>query len=487
MNTATNKARVLVVDDDKSITEALALVLPDEGFDPVFAHNGREGLEQAKEGSFEAVVTDLRMPGLNGMELLQSIHQLKPKLPVILITAHGTTDTAIRAMQNGAFEYLLKPYDIPELLDVMKRAVESYRLASKPVRMGEAGSASGHNDAIIGASKAMQGVYKDIGRFASKPVTVLIQGETGTGKELVARALYQYSERAEKPFIAVNCAAIPENLLESELFGHEKGAFTGAETRRIGRFEQANGGTLFLDEIGDLNPSVQVKLLRALQDKTIQRIGSKETISIDVRILAATHIDLETAIAEGRFREDLYYRLSGIVIDLPPLDDRREDIEPIARYIVERYTRDYALKPTSIRPDALQFLQQQNWPGNVRQLENTLRKALLECEGYAISIASLEAALAKKKRKRPAALSKETPDCPFEKIARLALQATQDGDASDALTWVNERVEKALYALAIEKSGGNQAKAARWLGTSRITMREKLRKHHLRPGSELED
>lgn len=480
------KPRVLIIDDDSSITDALSIVLPDEGFDPVFADNGRDGLERAKQGDIETVVTDLRMPGIGGMELIQTLRQIKPKLPIIMITAHGTTETAIKAMQKGAFEYLLKPYEIPELLEVMKRAVDSHRLSANAVKIDVDGT-SDEGDAIIGNSRAMQQVYKDIGRFASKPVTVLIQGETGTGKELVARALYHYSDRSEQPFIAVNCAAIPENLLESELFGHEKGSFTGADQRRIGRFEQANGGTLFLDEIGDLRPGTQVKLLRALQEKTIQRIGGKETIRFDARVITATHVDLEASIAKGTFREDLYYRLNGIVIDLPPLRERKEDIPALAKHILHKYTKEYSLKPTGIDKDALAFLQDQNWLGNVRELENALRKALLECEGYTVTAISLQKALSKRKAADDSPVGSDTSAANgdvFESIASQAIEAARSGQTLDALNWINDRMEPALYRLAIERSGGNQAKAARWLGVSRITMREKLRKYGLHPSEE---
>ncbi|MGK0236794.1 MAG: nitrogen regulation protein NR(I) [Candidatus Pelagisphaera sp.] len=479
------RSRVLIIDDDQSITDALGVILPDEGFEPEFASNGRDGLEQAKNEAIETVITDLRMPGLGGMELIQTLRHLRPKLPIIMITAHGSAETAIKAMQKGAFEYLLKPYEIPELLAVMNRAVESYRLAAGTVTLGN--ETTGDGEAIIGNSRAMQQVYKDIGRFAAKNVTVLIQGETGTGKELVARALYNYSDRSEQPFIAVNCAAIPENLLESELFGHEKGSFTGADQRRIGRFEQANGGTLFLDEIGDLRPRTQVKLLRALQEKTIQRIGGKETIHFDARIIAATHVDLETAITNETFREDLYYRLNGIVINIPPLRERKEDIPAIAEHLLSKYIKEYALNSTEIETEALAFLKDQDWPGNVRELENALRKALLEREGYAISVSSIQHAITKRKSSsnpQPDNSPPASTEDNFKSIASQAIEAARSGEATDALDWINDRMERAIYSLAIEQSGGNQAKAARWLGVSRITMREKLRKYGMHPSEE---
>ena len=280
------------------------------------------------------------------------------------MTAHGTTETAIEATKRGACDYLLKPFEADELLDMVASAVASSRLMSDPVDMGEG---KPENSAIIGNSRAMQAIYKEIGRVAATPATVLIRGATGTGKELIARAIYQHSRRADKPFIAVNCAAIPDTLLESELFGHERGAFTGAQGRRIGRFEQASGGTLFLDEIGDLNPNTQGKLLRVLQEGCIQRLGSEADISVDVRVLAATHRDLDAAIKEGEFREDLMHRLSVVSIILPQLDQRTEDIPSLAKYFIQRYGKDRGVEAPSVQQEALTFLQNQKWPGNVRR------------------------------------------------------------------------------------------------------------------------
>src|SRR5262249_29679276 len=255
------------------------------------------------------VITDLRLPGIDGLELVRQLHAAQPRLPIILITAFGTTETAIEATKLGAYDYLLKPFDMPHMIDLVRKAAASNRMMSEPVILGEPGQA---REAIVGRSPSMQAIYKEIGRIASKPISVLIRGETGTGKELIARAIYQHSERAEAPFIAINCAAIPETLLESELFGHERGAFTGAESRRIGRFEQANHGTIFLDEIGDMTPNTQVKLLRVLQERTLQRLGGQETIAVDVRVICATHRDLDAAIRERLFREDLFYRLNVV-------------------------------------------------------------------------------------------------------------------------------------------------------------------------------
>jgi len=306
-------------------------------------------------------------------------------------------------------------------------------------------------------------------------VNVLIRGETGTGKELIARALYQHSERASAAFIAVNCAAIPETLLESELFGHERGAFTGAEARRIGRFEQAHGGTLFLDEIGDLPPGTQVKLLRVLQDKYIQRLGGKETIQVDVRVLAATHRDLEAMLRQREFREDLYYRLNVASLVLPPLRERREDIPELVRYFLARYGPDFGQAQPLIQPEAIQFLQAQTWPGNVRELENAIRKMLLLSRGFAISLEHVQEAM-----NVPTG-----PDAPTLKLlVTEALTSVQRAETGDAHARVIGVVERELFAQALQLAGGNQAKAARWLGLSRLTLREKLRAYGLRPAGE---
>ncbi|MBK7997171.1 MAG: sigma-54-dependent Fis family transcriptional regulator [Verrucomicrobia bacterium] len=328
------KARILLIEDDASTGPSLQKVLRAEGYDVDLIPRGDTGLTQAGSKDYDLVLTDFKLPGLSGLELVAKLHAAKPKLPIVLMTAHGTTETAIEATKLGACEYLTKPFEVDELLDVVGAAVKSSRLMSESV---EVGPAQTKGFAIVGNSRAMQAVYKEIGRVAATPVTVFVRGATGTGKELVARAIYQHSDRAGKPFIAVNCTAIPQPLLESELFGHERGAFTGAQARRIRRFEQANGGTLFLDEIGDLHPDTQAKLLRVLQERCIQRVGGDEVIPVDVRVIAATHRDLEAAIQEKEFREDLYYRLSVATIQMPALSDRAEDVPELVKYFIQRY------------------------------------------------------------------------------------------------------------------------------------------------------
>jgi nitrogen regulation protein NR(I) len=468
-------AKILLIDDDAGITDTLHRVLADEGYEVTVEKRGDDGLARAAKDSFNAVITDLKLPGLNGLELVRRLHAARSRLPIILITAFGTTQTAIEATKFGAYDYLLKPFEIPQLLDLIRRAVDSNRLMSEPVTLGEPGAA---RDAIVGQGAAMQALYKEIGRIAGKPVNVLIRGETGTGKELIARAIYQHSERADAPFVAINCAAIPETLLESELFGHERGAFTGATAQRIGRFEQAGHGTIFLDEIGDITLGTQVKLLRVLQEKTLQRLGGHETIPVDVRVLAATHCDLETAIRQKLFREDLFYRLNVVALILPPLRQRKEDIPELVRYFLGKYGAELGNAQPSIHSEALEFLQAHSWPGNVRELENAVRKALLLAQDYTINADHVRAALNK-----DAGQAGSANQSLGEFIGDL-LAAAQRGELTEVHARVLESAERELFRRAIELAHGNQAKAARWLGVSRITMKAKLVQFGFHPGTE---
>jgi DNA-binding NtrC family response regulator len=467
--------RILLIEDDPGAASALQKVLEAEGYRVELAERGDDGLAQAQSGSFDLVLTDVKLPGIGGLELAAQLRAAKPKLPIIMMTAHGTTDIAIEATKVGAYEYLIKPFEADDLLDVVAAAVAHSRLMSEPVEMGEAGTA---RFAIIGKSRAMQGIYKEIGRIAATPATVLIRGATGTGKELIARAIYQHGDRADKPFIAVNCAAIPETLLESELFGHERGSFTGAQARRIGRFEQAHGGTIFLDEIGDLNANTQSKLLRVLQERCIQRLGGDATIPVDVRVLAATHRDLETAIEEREFREDLYYRLSVVTIHLPDLSERAEDVPDLVRFFIGRYAREAGIETPSIQPEAVALLQTQTWPGNVRELENVVRQALLLARPFAISLEHVRQVLAK--AHKPPAIASQTHGA---YVADLLARA-QRGEERNAYQKMMADLEPELFTQAIRLAQGNQAKAARWLGVTRLKMREKLTQLGLHPSQE---
>lgn len=469
--------KVLIIEDDRNIATGLQKAMRANGYEVAVQARGDNGLAQALAESYDVVITDLKLPGIEGLDLVRQLHQAKPKLPIILITAHGTTETAIEATKWGAFDYVPKPFEVEELLDLIAKAIESSRLMSEPVEMGDAASV---RTAIVGKSRAMQAIYKEIGRIAATPVTVLIRGDTGTGKELIARAIYQHSDRSAAPFIAINCAAIPEALLESELFGHERGSFTGADARRIGRFEQANGGTIFLDEIGDMDPNLQAKLLRVLQEKCIQRVGGKESVPVDVRIIAATHRDLEAAIRERLFREDLFYRLSIMTITLPPLGRRTEDIPDMINYFLRRYGPEVGVASPSITPEAIAFLQSQTWPGNVRELENTVRKALLFARDYTIGVDHVKEIVTK--ARQPVATTQKTHAAYITEL----IDQVERGEIHNAFGKMLADLEPELYAQAIRRTQGNLTKAAQWLGVTRLKMREKLKEFGLHPRPDID-
>ena len=355
-----------------------------------------EGLALAEAHRPDVIVLDMQLPGASGLDVFRKLRALDARTPVIFITGKSTTDTAIEAMKLGAYDYLFKPVELSQLRQVIDRAVALSRLAHVPAVVAEGGAVDERADAIIGRCPAMQEVYKAIGRVAPQDVTVLILGETGTGKELVARAIYQHSRRAGGPFLAINCAAIPENLLESELFGHEKGAFTGADRRRIGKFEQCNGGTLFLDEVGDMAPLTQAKMLRLLQEQKFERLGGNETVTTDVRVLAATNQDLEALVAQGKFRQDLYYRLSVFTIRLPPLRERGDDLLLLVQHYLRRFNRELGKDVQTVAPEALEVLRQYPWPGNVRELQSALKQALLRASGSVLMPEFLPEALTKR-------------------------------------------------------------------------------------------
>ncbi len=467
--------RLLVIEDDTSLASALASVLSAEGYLVDLARRGDEGCRLAIRNRYDAILTDLRLPGLGGLDVIRKLHEEIPGTPILLMTAHGTTETAIEAMKEGAYDYLLKPFEMEELLAVMARALNS----SKPrPASAEPIPAAIQPASIVGRSRSMQSVYKEIGRVAARPVTVLIRGETGTGKELIARAVYAHSERSKAPFVAVNCAAIPETLLESELFGHERGAFTGAIERRIGRFEQAHQGTLFLDEIGEMGASTQAKLLRVLQEKTLQRLGGRDTIPVDVRIIAATHVDLDAAITARTFREDLYYRLNQVSLFLPPLRERTEDIPLLAAHFALKHAEVLGFKPPTLDPDALKVLNDHSWPGNVRELENVIRQALLITNGYPISGLDIREVLRK-------GLRASLPNDSLASLVGEVLAGAEQGNFQNGFDQIMRRVEHEVFSQAMARAEGNQAKAARWLGISRVTLREKLRSHGLKAGPDI--
>jgi DNA-binding NtrC family response regulator len=446
------KGRILVVDDERHQRDILKVILDSEGYDATTAGNGRQALRALREQPFDVVLTDLKMPDMSGIELLSELLQSQPGLCVILMTAHGTIDSAVDAMRKGAFDYLTKPLEREQILLVLRRAMERTRLVRENRMLHEQLRDRFRLENIVGAHGSMQDVFRIVHKVAASSSTVLIYGESGTGKELVARALHHESDRRDRPFYAVNVAALPESILEAELFGHEKGAFTGAESRKIGLFEQASGSTLFLDEVGDLKRDLQVKLLRTLQEREILRVGGTERVRVDVRIVAATNQDLEKGVREGRFREDLYYRLNVIPIVLPPLRERRTDIPPLVEHFIAKYGEPG--KPRDVGEPALRILMAHDWPGNVRQLESVIERALLLAEGDTIGPADLPASVRAGVSAPRSAVGLEIPDSGIDL----------------------EELERSLILKALEKAGGNVSRAARLLGLSRRTLQYRLEK-----------
>jgi len=473
---------ILIVDDDAQLRQSFERILCEEGYTVRTAPTAEEGIALVKKEVPDLVIMDVRLPGMNGLEAFGVIHDLEPKLSVIIMTAHGTTDTAIEATKIGAFDYVTKPFEIPDMLDLIGQALESGRLMRSKVEM-DALPESPESEALIGRSKAMQEVYKAIGRVAPTDATVLIRGESGTGKELVARAIYQHSIRSEKPFLVINCVAIPDTLLESELFGYEKGAFTGAAHRRVGKIEQANGGTVFLDEIGDMPFSIQAKILRLLQEKSIERLGGRQPIPVDVRILAATNRDLEKALQEGKFREDLYYRLKVVTLQLPPLRERVEDISLLAEYFLSRFSREMDMANPGITEEAKETLTGDAWPGNVRELANTIQKALIFSRGVPIGPDDVSRAI----RERNEVASADTPTIE-EKIRnwvnKILLSAPPEGHLFDNLM---DRFARILITEALNVTEGNRSRAAKLIGLSRPTLLSKIDKYEIHIKTRVEE
>lgn len=468
-------SEILIVDDDAQLRQSFAKLLDEEGYNVQFAASGEEGIAKIEEKVPDLVIMDVRMPGMDGLEALKRIQKVDAKLPVVIMTAFGTTETAIEATKQGAFDYVLKPFDIPEMLKIISQAVEAGRMMRKHVEM-DAGPETGHADAIIGKSSAMQEVYKAIGRVAATDATVLIRGESGTGKELVARAIYQYSNRSDKPFLVINCVAIPETLLESELFGYEKGAFTGAGNRRLGKFEQASGGTVFLDEIGDMPLSIQAKILRLLQERSIERLGGHQSIEVDVRIVAATNRNLERALEEERFREDLYYRLKVVTVELPPLRERREDIPLLTDYFLARFAREMNLGNPGIAKEARKVIESHSWPGNVRELANAIKKALIFSRGYPIQPEDVRQAIAGNGRESTGAAATEVLEAEGRQWVRQMLAA---GGNPDMFNFLMDRFGRIVVSEALNMTGGNRSRAAKLLGMSRPTLQARIEKYNL--------
>jgi two-component system nitrogen regulation response regulator GlnG len=464
--------RLLVVDDDPvMILDQLTHALGPQGIAIEIAHTAEEGLQQVAVRVPDVILLDVHLPDLSGIEAYQRIRQIDGRIPVIFITWAATADTAIEAMKQGAYDYLFKPLDLALLRNVVVQALELGRLMREPALVAETSPAEDGGDAIIGRCPAMGEVYKAIGRVAAQNVIVLITGESGTGKELVARAIYQHSTRDRAPFLAINCAAIPENLLESELFGHEKGAFTGADRKRIGKFEQCSGGTLFLDEIGDMPLAIQAKILRLLQDQSFERVGGNETIHTDVRLIAATHRDLKTWSAEGKFRPDLYYRLSVFTIQLPALRERGDDLPLLVQHYLRRFSRELGREIREIASEALELLRGYSWPGNIRELQGVLKQAILQSSGTILIPAFLPESL----RLSPDLAAGQAPGAEAESsFEEFILRRLGEGTTTLSAE-AHQHLDRLLLRLTLRHTGGNQVQAARVLGISRQTLRSKTR------------
>lgn len=469
----THTSTILIIDDDDQLRTSFVRLLTEENYKVGSAASGEAGLRIIEAGLPDLAIIDMRLPGMSGMETFQAIHAIEPKLPVIIMTAYGTTETAIEATKMGAFDYILKPFDIPAMLQTIQKGLEAGRFMRSRVKMNAPPDDPDDTgqDAIVGRSAAMQEVYKVIGRVAATDATVFIRGESGTGKELVARALYHHSYRSNKPFLAINCVAIPETLLESELFGYEKGAFTGASHRRIGKVEQAHGGTIFLDEIGDMPLNLQSKILRLVQEKSIERLGGRDTVPTDVRIIAATNRNLEAAISAGQFREDLYYRLKVVTIWLPPLRDRMDDIADLVNYFLLKFSSEEGKENPGISPAAVDNLLAYHWPGNIRELSNIIRKTLIFNRGTPISAEEIGQAI----NERGQADSESRRDV-NDMLVRYVRSLLQGKPKENLFETCMDQFAGLIVREALNMTGGNRSLAAKLLGLSRPTLHSKIEK-----------
>jgi DNA-binding NtrC family response regulator len=467
------QSTILIVDDEEGVHYSFKRFLAPLKCEILKAMSGEEALEVLKNHTPDLIIMDIKMDGMDGLTALKEITSKTKQLPVIMMTAYSTTSSAIEATRLGAYDYVMKPFDPPKMMEVIQQALSTGRMMQKSVVWGTDEGLSDSEDVMIGTSQAMQDVYKFIGRVADSDALVLITGESGTGKELVARAIYSHSRRMKNIFLPINCAAIPETLLESEFFGHEKGSFSGATERKIGKFEQAHNGTIFLDEIGEMSFILQGKLLRVMQDKTFQRVGGKEMLHSDVRIIAATNQDLPKMIREGKFREDLYYRLQVMRIHLPSLRERKNDIPLLARYVARR--NGYDTLPLS--KEAESFLMGYEWPGNVRELENAIQRALLLSRGAVITLEHLQPTDRVWSTEKPSSENnEEQEDVAEESLERslheiwLQIMAQQETKPIKIFQWL----ETELAKLAMKEKGDNQVQAAKLLGISRNTLRQRL-------------
>ncbi len=461
---------VLVIDDDRLVQFFIKEAFKASDVDVLCAPSAEEALEALRGASVDVVLLDVMLPQTSGIEVFEQIQEHDPKIPVIFITASSDSDTAIEAMKVGAHDYLYKPLDMAQVRHCVEKALEIRRLMHVPVVLSEDIGETPRGDVMLGRSPQMLEVYKAIGRVASQNVTVLIQGESGTGKELIARAIYQHSPRAGKPFLAVNCAAIHESLLESELFGHEKGSFTGADQRRIGKFEHCSGGVLFMDEIGDMSANVQSKLLRVLQEQRFERVGGNTPIEIDTRVIAASNRNLAQMVSQGTFREDLFYRLNGFVIEVPPLRERDQDCLLLIEHFLAVYSRKMNKNVQSIAPEALKLLLEYSWPGNVRELQSVIRQALLQSSGPVILPEWLPKSVRSGESLPSAANGGSNGATNLSAFIDERIAAGSLDVYADTL----ELMERCLLTRVLTHTDGNQSAAAKILGMTRATLRHKL-------------
>ncbi len=465
------RKQVLIVDDEPNLRKILSAQLSRDGYEVMTAEDGEQGLALLKEHHIDLVITDLKMPKVDGMTLLRKALELEPELPVVLITAHGTIDTAVEALKSGAFDFVTKPFDKDEVRQIVAKALKTRDLRAADATPVETGR--GVRFGIIGDSPGIADLYAVLERVADTPTTVLITGESGTGKELVARALHEHSGRKDKPFIKVNCAAIPKELIESELFGYERGAFTGAVSSKPGRFELANGGTLFLDEIGEIPIEMQVKLLRALQESEFERVGGIKTIRIDVRLVAATNRDLKKLIAGGTFREDLFYRLNVVPIRLPALRERTTDIPLLVEHFLVKFNERLKKKVEGTEPEASETLASYPWPGNIRELENVIERAVLFCDTAKLRASDLPPEI----RGIQAMANVPLPE------ADLQAALAGEGGLKEHVKVAMSRLERELVSRALQQTTGNVTHAARLLKISRKGLQLKMKELGLREGA----
>ncbi|QDU95980.1 sigma-54-dependent transcriptional regulator [Lignipirellula cremea] len=463
-------ASLLVVDDDRTILHMIERAFDDSAVSIIAVRDPAEVLEVIRLQQPDVVLLDIMLPETSGLEMFPQIHELDPKLPIIFITSGGASDTTIEAMKLGAHDFLLKPLDLNQLRKQVKQAIEIRRLMLEPVAVPGHKSKETAHEELVGSSLPMLDVYKAIGRVAQEDVTCLICGESGTGKELVARAIYHHSKRSKGPFLAVNCAAIPESLLESELFGHEQGAFTGADRRRLGKFEQCDGGTLFLDEVGDMPAMLQSKMLRILQEQRFERVGGNETIQVDVRVIAATNRDLEAMVDKAEFRADLYYRLNGFTLGLAPLRDRGSDIDLLVEYFLTRLNKSLNRNIVRISDEAMELLRTYEWPGNVRELQAILKQSILQTTGSVVAPDFLPDVI----RRAASPCTVDNEDDSTTCLKRFINQRLA-GHTSDLYAESLEWMERYLVGRVLRMTDGNQTKASSVLGITRGSLRNKIR------------